>query len=77
MARLDLHYRIFRHLYRLHSGGSKLKFNSAGLCILEAADFMGLAPEDIEWAIEEYGGCDTSDYLAVVAGDPLPMPRAT
>ena len=43
-------------------------------CILKAADFI-LAPEDIEWAIEEYGGCDT--YLAVVAGDPLPMPRAT
>ena len=39
-----------------------------GLGYLEAAEFMGLSPQEIEWAIEEYGRCDTDAHYAVVGG---------
>jgi len=32
---------------------------------------MELYPEDIEWAVEEYGRCDTDEYVAVENGDPF------
>lgn len=33
----------------------------ADLSVQEAADLMNLYPEDIAWAIEEYGRCDTDE----------------
>lgn len=28
------------------------------------AEMMGLDPADVEWAIEEYGRCDTANHVA-------------
>ena len=30
----------------------------------EAAELMGLAAEEIEWALEEFGECESEDYIA-------------
>lgn len=31
----------------------------------QAAELMNLAPEDIEWALEEYGECESEDHIAI------------
>lgn len=38
----------------------------------DAARLMELAPEDIEWAIEEYGRCDAPGFIAVPCGQDQP-----
>ena len=30
----------------------------------DAAKLMGLAADEIEWALEEFGECESEDYLA-------------
>jgi hypothetical protein len=39
-----------------------------------AANLAILNDYDIEWAIEEYGRCDTDELTIVPAGDPWPGP---
>jgi hypothetical protein len=36
------------------------------------AELLNLHPEDIEWAIEEFGRCDGEEYVVVENGDPFP-----
>ena len=31
----------------------------------QAADLMGLAAEEIEWALEEFGECESEDHIAI------------
>jgi hypothetical protein len=40
----------------------------------EAADAMGLDPTEIEWAVEEYGRCDTAE---IVCWKPGPIEYGT
>ena len=30
----------------------------------KAAELMGLAADEIEWALEEFGECESEDYIA-------------
>jgi hypothetical protein len=30
----------------------------------EAAELMGLATDEIEWALEEFGECESEDHIA-------------
>ena len=39
----------------------------------KAAELMGLAPEEIEWALEEFGECESEDHIAT---EPLHDHRA-
>jgi hypothetical protein len=31
----------------------------------QAAELMGLAADEIEWALEEYGECESVDHIAI------------
>lgn len=31
----------------------------------EAAELMGLAADEIEWALEEFGECESEDHIAI------------
>nr|WP_295463080.1 hypothetical protein [Mesorhizobium sp.] len=31
----------------------------------KAAELMNLNPEEIEWALEEFGECESEDYIAI------------
>lgn len=31
----------------------------------QAAELMGLNPEDIEWALEEFGECESEHHIAI------------
>jgi hypothetical protein len=44
----------------------------AHVCVREAAAALGVIPEEIDWAIEEFGLCDNDEYLVVEIGDPFP-----
>jgi len=45
-----------------------------GIGIDRAAAIAGIDPEDIGWAIDEAGRCDTDTHTIVEAGDPAPGP---
>ena len=34
------------------------------LTLDQAAELMGLAAEEIEWALEEFGECESEDHIA-------------
>jgi hypothetical protein len=51
---------------------AKGKLLHAAVCIQTAAEFLGVLPEEIEWAIEEFGLCDNEEYVLVGEGDPFP-----
>lgn len=38
----------------------------------EVAELFELTPEDVEWAVEGYGRCDSDRYVAWEAGTPAP-----
>jgi hypothetical protein len=44
----------------------------SAVCANLAAEVMGLYPEEIEWAVEEFGLCDTGKHVAVEEGDLFP-----
>lgn len=44
----------------------------AGICLQKAAEMLGVEPEEIELAIEEFGLCDNHQFVAVGHGDPYP-----
>jgi hypothetical protein len=41
-----------------------------------AAKLLMVIPEEIEWAIEEFGLCDNDEYVVVGRGDPFPGEQA-
>ena len=40
-----------------------------------AGEAVGIDPTEIEWAVEEYGRCDTTDWTVVEHGSLRPSPR--
>ncbi len=39
--------------------------NEEWMELQDAAEVMGLAAEEIEWALEEFGECESVDHIAV------------
>jgi hypothetical protein len=58
--------------YDVYDAGGHLKHRAVGLQF--AAEYAQLNDYDIEWAIEEYGRCDTDEFTIIQTGDPSPGP---
>jgi hypothetical protein len=51
---------------------AKGKLIRASTSAATAAGYLGVIPEEVEWAIEECGMCDNEEFVVVSAGDPFP-----
>jgi hypothetical protein len=59
-------------VYATNADGEATHRIMAGVSLQTAAEAIGVDDDDIEWAIEEEGRCDTDDGIVVEHGDPAP-----
>ena len=46
------------------SSGTSGPASKQTITLEQAAELMGLAAEEIEWALEEFGECESEDHIA-------------
>lgn len=56
--------------YDIYDAAGKLL--QANVCVERVGDLLGLYPEEVQWAVEEFGLCDIEAYVAVGHGEAFP-----
>lgn len=69
-------YDIYTRFQMPLGEGTSFRPRALGVPISEVAERCGLDASEIEWAIEEYGRCDTDDLTIVEHGD-TPQPEGS